>query len=219
MNCKQIELTGKETKQDIIQLLVDAKPYFEVHEWHAAHYFKGYKKPDLLKLVKIYNANVYNGGNGNISAYHNPEALQCVEDVNSRIKEAIYTKYGIDYDKEIKLYIDRKTALSLQDQAKSIIPEKYNGFIGPDPTEQENYFNDLMQLFDGVLSLPEDQIKYSYRNADYKGESVEWVFLRYFEDSKEYKSGVALPLYNHSKEDAVKACKRRILREKVKEIA
>lgn len=94
---KKIELTGKETKAQIIEKIIETKPYFEHKgsKWHNASDFKRYDKKPLLKIVKIINANIDGGGDGNLSEWYNEEAHSFIQKTNYFFKLYI-EKRGID---------------------------------------------------------------------------------------------------------------------------
>jgi hypothetical protein len=130
-----ITLTGKETKADICRLLADKKPYWE-HKWNERHSpddFKRESKPELLRIVKIYNANIDGGGDGNISEYRNDEAHSHKFEADAKVKEWL-AEFGYN-EENIKDIITQKQGIELMDKWRQELNTTFKGFIGKEDIE------------------------------------------------------------------------------------
>ena len=90
----EINLVGNETKQQIINLLIEHKAKYGssyLDEWSL----KKESKPELLKYVKVFNENKRNGGDGNASLYYNGPADVVAEKITEIFKK-VFEKYGIN---------------------------------------------------------------------------------------------------------------------------
>jgi hypothetical protein len=94
-----IELTGKETIEQLKSLLATRSPYYDTKnsKWDTVDSYRRMNKSELLELVKIYNTNIENGGDGNISTFRNEELYiannKVMEDINNWLKLG-----GVDID-------------------------------------------------------------------------------------------------------------------------
>lgn len=148
---KLIELTGKETKQDLINLLLNAGATFECYGLCDAHRFRGDKKPELLRHVKIYNANVAAGGNGNISQWKNPEAHSHREELDERLKKYLYD-HGIDHTR-IGEMIPQDEGLAAMERWRKYLDDEHNGFIGHTEDEKNKGYQFLENEFKILLKI------------------------------------------------------------------
>ncbi len=146
-----IILTGKETKKDLIALLVLNGAKFERSDRADIKYYRGDSKPELLLHIKVFNANVSRGGNGNISTFYNDEAYSHKEDVDKEIFEHFLSK-GINED-YIKGHIPQSEGLKLMAAWKEYLKTEHAGFIGHDPEEKQRAVKKQIEMFETYLNL------------------------------------------------------------------
>ena len=146
-----ITLTGKETKKDLIALLVLNGAQFEGQDRADIMYYRRDSKPELLLHIKVFNANVSRGGKGNISTFRNDEAYSHKEDVDGEVR-GFFLSIGIDED-YIKTHIPQKDGLKLMEQWEGYIKMEHNGFIGHDSEEKAKADQKELEFFETYLNL------------------------------------------------------------------
>ena len=138
-----IVLTGKETKSQLIKLLVENKPKFENSDWDCEHYFRKDSKLELLKKVKMYNINVENGGNGNISIFRNEEGFRPSNEVTERFL-VFFKEQGFseeEFKKKFGFYAHKQ----IQDEYNDFLEKELNGIVGN--TEVEIAYNKAIEIY------------------------------------------------------------------------
>ena len=138
-----IVLTGKETKSQLIKLLVENKPKFENSDRDSEHYFRSDSKPELLKKVKMYNINVENGGNGNISIFNNEEGFKPTKEVVRRFL-VFFEEQGFseeEFKKKFGFYAHKQ----IQDEYNDFVKKELNGIVGN--TEVEIAYNKAIEIY------------------------------------------------------------------------
>jgi len=145
-----INLTGKETKKDLIALLVLNGAQYERYDRADIMYYRSDSKPQLLLHIKVFNANVSRGGNGNISTFYNDEAHSHKEDVDREVRN-FFLAIGID-DNYIKIHIPQKDGLKLLEEWKEYLKTEHSGFIGHDPEEKVKAAKKQIELFETYLN-------------------------------------------------------------------
>ena len=138
-----IALTGKETKSQLIKLLVENKPKFENSDWDCEDDYRKDSKPELLKKVKMYNINVENGGNGNISFFRNEEGFKPTNEVVRRFL-VFFEEQGFSED-EFKKKFGFYAHKQIQDEYNDFVQKELNGIVGN--TEVEIAFNKAIQIY------------------------------------------------------------------------
>lgn len=134
------DFSKKWKKDDIARFLSD-NGYFEVESSGGNYHFLKKEKNDrLLKLAKIYNCNVMNGGFGNYSEFYNAEA-QLVSG-----KAAIENKKVIMSEKipKINSYEDSKVLFTFYN--KYCIKKDRKGELDPIHKNYKKLHNDFIQL-------------------------------------------------------------------------
>jgi hypothetical protein len=149
---KPINLTGKETKQQLIKLIVGSNPYFENKNssWANEHYFKSNSKPELLKHVKILNANFAAGGDGNISSFRNEEAYCHYVEIDNNSLLFLKETYNITKD-NIKNHISFENGTNASKEWKDYINKEHNGFIGHTEEEKSKAIEKLNSIWDNAV--------------------------------------------------------------------
>lgn len=148
---KQIILTGKETKKQIIDLLIEGKASYECFGVCADYWYKKEDKASLLRRVKIYNANIAGGGNGNISTFRNDEAQSHYLEVELKILNWLQDQ-GISPE-NITDHIPQDRGLKMLKEWQEYKKLYHNDFIGHTPEEKETAFNWLKNQFERELEL------------------------------------------------------------------
>ena len=143
-----IVLTGKETKSQLVKLLVEnkAKESYskDVYtELDCDFYFRKDSKPELLKKIKMFNTNCANGGNGNISFYNNEEGFQPRNEVKKRFDEFLFEQ-GIlenDFIKKFGYYLTKQ----MNDESSYFFENSLNGVIGN--ADVEIMLNKMIEIY------------------------------------------------------------------------
>lgn len=138
-----IVLTGKETKSQLIKLLVENKSNWENSDMDSEHYFRSDSKPELLKKVKMYNINVENGGNGNISFFRNEEGFIPSNEVTKRFNSFV-EEQGIT-EAEFKKMFGHKVYVQIEEEYKEFVEKELNGIVGN--TEVEIAYNNAIEIY------------------------------------------------------------------------
>jgi hypothetical protein len=141
---KQIVLTGKETKSQLIKLLVEIKPKFEYSDMDSEDDFRKNTKPELLKSVKMYNTNVENGGNGNISFYRNEEGFIPSKEVSSKFQDFL-KEQGIEKEEDFKNKFGYHLSKLMNDDYNSFVEKELNGIVGN--TEVEIALDKAIEIY------------------------------------------------------------------------
>ena len=138
-----IVLTGKETKSQLIKLLVENKPIYEYNVWDCVDDYRKDSKPELLKKVKMYNINVENGGNGNISTSRNEEGFKPTKEVVIRFL-SFFEEQGFseeEFKKKFGFYAHKQ----IQDEYNDFVEKELNGIVGN--TEVEIAYNKAIEIY------------------------------------------------------------------------
>ena len=138
-----IVLTNKETKSQLIKLLVENKPIFENTVWDCEDDYRKDSKPELLKKVKMYNINVENGGNGNISFFRNEEGFKPSNEVTKRFNSFV-EEQGIT-EAEFKKMFGHKVYVQIEEEYKEFVEKELNGVVGN--TEVEIALNKAIEIY------------------------------------------------------------------------
>lgn len=148
-----IELTGKETKAQIIDILCSVKPKYEtISVWDKPHFYRGDSKKDLLLYVKVYNANVAAGGNGNLSRYINDEAYSHRKKLDIRLKQFLWDTYHID-EEYIKKNVPHAEGLKAMETWREYLTSEHNDFIGHTTEEKDKAYSFMEKLFLDLLKI------------------------------------------------------------------
>lgn len=141
-----ILLSGKETKATLIKLLIDNKARCQgVNSDVDELFFKDYSKLTLLACVKLFNANVAAGGDGNISPWSNEEAYSYYKAVSDRIM-TLLGNHGITTE-NLRQHISMEKGDQMRQKWEEGLKTTYNGCVGHEEAEQESAFQFLKQLF------------------------------------------------------------------------
>lgn len=216
-----IELTGKETKQDLIKLIVGVNPYFEnKNSTRESDHFKGDSKPELLKHIKILNANKAGGGDGrNISSFYNEEAHSHKNDVDQRVSDYLGKK-GITKE-NMKEHISQEDGMKLLAQWKESLKKDHDGFVGHTKEEKDKAFNTQKDLFDGALNnkIKDGDHKVTDHTDNYQGnKDAKWVRVSHVDKLGVQRiSGQAIDKHGGDRDKAIQAGKDSIKQELDKE--
>jgi len=151
-NEKLIQISGKETKSDLIKKLVEKKPYWELESYtrHNESDYKNDSKQDLLKKIKIFNANVSAGGKGNVSEFKNEEAHSHKMDVNKQVENWI-TSQGVTAS-DIREFLPFDEGRKMIDEWKKYLDEEHGGFIGHTAEEKDKALDKMKQLYQPLIN-------------------------------------------------------------------
>ncbi len=143
-----IDFTGKESKQELIQKMVDAGAYYQF--WSndkdkvegRVQSLQKEKKPELQQMVKRVNVDLENGGKGNASVYYTNANITRYKTDAQIQKTPTYKRVTEKFSKER----DGGGASSkkAQDEINNLVNTKYYGSISK--SERASYKKDVLAI-------------------------------------------------------------------------
>jgi len=148
-SAQPIDFTGKETKEQLIQKLVDSGAYYDVSRpgtvkvADRVQFIAKEKKPELQIMVKRVNVDLEHGGRGNSSQWYSTNYNKTRNKVDAEIQNTSVFKRATEKFKKER---DGGGASirKAQDEINKLVDTKYYGAISK--SERASYKKDVLAI-------------------------------------------------------------------------
>jgi len=144
-----IDFTGKETKEQLIQKLVDSGAYYDVSRpgtekvADRVQFIAKEKKPELQIMVKRVNVDLEHGGHGNSSQWYNTNYNKTRNKADAEIQNTpVFKRTTEKFKKERDG--GGASARKVQNEINNLVDTKYYGAISK--SERASYKKDVLAI-------------------------------------------------------------------------
>ena len=144
-----IDFTGKETKEQLIQKLVDSGAYYDVSRpgtekvADRVQFIAKEKKPELQIMVKRVNVDLEHGGRGNSSQWYSTNYNKTRNKADAEIQNTpVFKRTTEKFKKERDG--GGASARKVQDEINNLVNTKYYGAISK--SERASYKKDVLAI-------------------------------------------------------------------------
>jgi len=148
-SAQPIDFTGKETKEQLIQKLVDSGAYYDVSRpgtvkvADRVQFIAKEKKPELQIMVKRVNVDLEHGGRGNSSQWYSTNYNKTRNKVDAEIQNtSVFKRTTEKFKKERDG--GGASARKVQDEINKLVDTKYYGAISK--SERASYKKDVLAI-------------------------------------------------------------------------